>query len=682
MVDTIHLSFSIGPVQGFLGQARRTRDLWAGSWLLSYLAESALVAAEKAGGKAMIPFRPEPEVVTSKKTAIGGIPNRFELQFDGADAEHNAMAAADAAKQGFYTAWRRVAAAVFDGFVAPVLNAGNGTPEIWQRQVENFWELAWVIGSPDPLAGNLGPMTAMRKNFRNVPATIEPGTKCSLMPQLQEISGLYGRNQWDAQREFWRQMIQKPDVGAFDLKDSERLCAIALVKRLFPKVMSEAIGDGLSRELHQVKWPSTAFIAALPWLRNLHPEARQVADDYQRLAESAGYGRSEASAARDAGIDWAESDGPIWFASAIRNDEPGREKLGTNPMHEDKTVRAGQVRDLLNMQKHLYQAAAKREETEELSTPIPYYALLLMDGDSLGRLSAQMDDSQMLSKSLDFFAKQVRGKVEQHFGHTVYAGGDDVLVLLPATTALHAANDLCDVYRSTFQSTPVGERATISAAIVFAQWRFPLRQVLRTAHRLLDDVAKEGTGRDSIAMGIVTGGGLSAVWSVPWCVLRGTAETAANDACVALDDILDQFSDDLARDETENPLFNASYLYLLHRLFNRLARDLFDKPGAFGQVNVGGELTPDLLRDLAHAEYRRRMKKSIRNSLTPEQTEPLIDQLMSVSRRWKRVERSDGGVEKFADVRIQCDRQSFSFDGWRVARFLKQVKDGKVSDHD
>jgi len=42
VTDSIHLSFTLGPVQAFVAQARRTRDLWAGSWLLSYLAESAL----------------------------------------------------------------------------------------------------------------------------------------------------------------------------------------------------------------------------------------------------------------------------------------------------------------------------------------------------------------------------------------------------------------------------------------------------------------------------------------------------------------------------------------------------------------------------------------------------------------------------------------------------------------
>ncbi len=50
---TIYLAF--GPVQEFLAQARRTRDLWAGSYLLSFLAARSLAAATGAGGTVEMP---------------------------------------------------------------------------------------------------------------------------------------------------------------------------------------------------------------------------------------------------------------------------------------------------------------------------------------------------------------------------------------------------------------------------------------------------------------------------------------------------------------------------------------------------------------------------------------------------------------------------------------------------
>jgi len=47
--------FTLGPVQRFVAQARRTRDLWSGSFLLSYLAGCAMVAVEKNDGAITVP---------------------------------------------------------------------------------------------------------------------------------------------------------------------------------------------------------------------------------------------------------------------------------------------------------------------------------------------------------------------------------------------------------------------------------------------------------------------------------------------------------------------------------------------------------------------------------------------------------------------------------------------------
>ena len=35
------LMLSVGPVQGFISAARRSRDLWSGSWLLSEMAKAS-----------------------------------------------------------------------------------------------------------------------------------------------------------------------------------------------------------------------------------------------------------------------------------------------------------------------------------------------------------------------------------------------------------------------------------------------------------------------------------------------------------------------------------------------------------------------------------------------------------------------------------------------------------------
>ena len=47
--------FTLGPVQGFVAQARRTRDFWAGSFILSWLSSVAIACIEKQGGTVQFP---------------------------------------------------------------------------------------------------------------------------------------------------------------------------------------------------------------------------------------------------------------------------------------------------------------------------------------------------------------------------------------------------------------------------------------------------------------------------------------------------------------------------------------------------------------------------------------------------------------------------------------------------
>ena len=53
---TQRLDISVGPVQGFVSQSRRTRDLWGSSFLLAFLAAHAMRGAERAGGRVVQPM--------------------------------------------------------------------------------------------------------------------------------------------------------------------------------------------------------------------------------------------------------------------------------------------------------------------------------------------------------------------------------------------------------------------------------------------------------------------------------------------------------------------------------------------------------------------------------------------------------------------------------------------------
>ncbi len=658
--DYTHLSFTVGPVQSFVAQARRTRDLWAGSWLLSYLTECALAAAERTAVTAIIPYRPEPQTITSVRGPVGGIPNRFELTFADDQVAH---AGAHAAKEGFMVAWQSVANAVWDVFVDPFIDKGQDTPDIWKRQVENFWELSWVIGQPEDGEKTIGRLAAARKMLRSVPATVESGVKCSLMGTLQELSGHRpGQNQ----RSFWAALRQR--AGKHDLKETERLCAIALIKRLFPHVIEKAIGGNsrapgidLDRLKKQAGWSSTAFFAVQPWLKSVSIDKyERDAQAYMDQARQDGISMNEREAAKKVGLPvWAEIDATVWYPNAVEQNE-----WGVNS--EEKAELLISLRDL---------------HKDVGNSPRAHYAMLIMDGDSMGKLLGKLEGPGVLSECLGKFTSGVEAVIEEHQGRTIYAGGDDVLALLPAPYALNAADKLASKYNDAFKETAAKDDATLSGAIVFTPWKFPLRQVLTIGHHLLDDVAKEGTGRNALAIGIVQGSGLSTVYSAPWPVIRGEAVKTQHPP--ALQQIAARFGGNAG--DQEKAEFNGSFLYHLRDQFGRLLPELRDEPGRFEHLPC--ELTENkesgeesdgsnLLVDIAHAEYRRRMTKKERKQHPPEETKPHVDKLMTLSRRWWRPAANGN-----SQPQIECDCNTFSFAGWRVARFLKELNTGEtVSD--
>jgi len=96
------LSVSIGPVQGFVAQSRRTRDLWGSSYLLSYLAARAALGVVRAGGKIVRPnLEKDPLFQWVERQAqgsgglerppyVGSVPNHFVAWVDSVEAGRRA----------------------------------------------------------------------------------------------------------------------------------------------------------------------------------------------------------------------------------------------------------------------------------------------------------------------------------------------------------------------------------------------------------------------------------------------------------------------------------------------------------------------------------------------------------------------------------------------------------------
>ena len=581
------LHFTLGPVQSFVARARKTKDFWSGSFILSSLAGYAMLAVIEAGGKLIMPAVADeagqvtdPLLAAVRERSKGGpvgegpfiatLPNRFQ-------AEIPEVFNPDSCVLAVQKAWSIMVEPVWDRYVAPVAALGNDSRKIWERQINGFWEMSWVIGKDPALLDR-------RKNWRSCVPPVEPGDKCTLMGNLQEISGYTRARERGKQDAFW--MAARMVSGGFELDEDERFCAIALVKRFFPLVAKDTLWKVPDH------YPSTPYLAAASWISSMVEKDADAVRGYASLAKGlpgASYKENPEilSGVRRAVItyprakEFASLDGNCFFASALQNPRLW-------------------AKDPADVQESRELCDKLQERLKELVPPAsPFYAMLLMDGDRLGAL-LRKHDPRTISGALGGFSQAVREVVKEHGGVTVFAGGDDVLALLPLEGALPASLVLCEAYIKSFSGGRLNEiEATISGAIVYAHYSTPLAAVYREAYKVLNDVAKERTGRNSLAVSVWKRAGRVLTWSAPWDIVKVGAEN-----------IFDILVKSFQGDDGKSRELNSSFFYNLRSRFEIFAgqsENLFS--GSDIEVILVAEYLRNRERKYSREEARERMIK-------------------------------------------------------------------------
>jgi len=631
-----YFHFTLGPVQGFVAQARRTRDFWAGSFLLSYLAGVAMREVIGQEGKIVFPLPDESylqwidgALKPGEPPKHGGIPNRFLAEVP---EDFDPQRVEKAVKR----AWRELAERVWQKDLQN--HAGPETRKIWDRQINGFWEISWAMVEDPNDTGVLD----RRKNWRSHYLQPEPGAKCMAMEGMQELSGTESPGEGE---EFWEKLQKR--IGETDLRENERLCAVAYVKRRFVhgfKDFEAKMPSGWTArgwELPKAV-PSVTYIAAAPWLAETIGKAKEnpeIENALWRLHDEAvaltRYSEKDTqiTCVRKVGghRKWEALDGHVFFEADLRDKKLFRDR-----------PRAERV---LNALDRLRDAAEPKR-----GPPSPYYALLLMDGDSLGRHMSDPAKRELISAALKTFTGEVQTVVERkHSGFLIYAGGDDVLALLTLDDALPCAAALRERYMEAFETrfqekTEHRFTATISAAIQYAHYRLPFTKILADAHELLDDVAKDGRGRDAVAARVWKRSGRHLTWAQPW-------EIALRDGGV--DRLAKQPRGDGGQGKTQAA---GGFFYRMRKLFA-----LLDPP----KGQSGNEAIPeaDMVKLLAY-EYARSGIHGDR--LKPEEAEAFIRPLLEQCRPMYRKTTDDPKQVYF----VPAGPARYEADAALLARFL------------
>jgi CRISPR-associated protein Cmr2 len=448
-------SISIGPVQDFIAAARRTRDLFFGSALLSELSKAGALAAAQYPGAELI-FPASTDVAQLQPNSSFSVANKLLFLLPTDDPTQ----VSEQIQQAIQTRWLAIANTVLNE-VQEAIHL-----DLWADQVADAIEYyaAWVSCPNDEAYAlartQVERLLAGRKALRNfLPAQGHNIPKSSL----------------DGSRESVLRKGAKLKIDtAFKarLKDNEQLDAIGLVKRL---------GEiGGRRE-----YPSISRIAADSWVRGLPDTAESALNDFKKTCSDSQKG----SIAKLQGSQFEKFpfEGGVLYEQRLLND------LADVPSAEE----------LYQQLKALYRSVQ--------SQPSPYVAILLADGDKMGETLSALNtvkEHQQLSQQLSSFADQaVPNIVSQHQGLLVYSGGDDVLAFLPVDTCLAAAKALHTAFSKELGAVlPSHLKApTLSVGIVIAHCMEPMGDLLAWA-RLAEKKAKD-PDRNGLAIWLQTRSG-------------------------------------------------------------------------------------------------------------------------------------------------------------------------------
>jgi CRISPR-associated protein Cmr2 len=539
------LSFTLGPVQSFIAAARSLRDLWSGSFLLSWLAFQAMTPILEMYGPTAFVFpslrgnvlldlwlqERQVDVPSTDPGAVPGLPNRFlALVPYGHDGETGRQMG-ERCEQAARDAWTRLAENVRGFLDAELGEAFPGWDERWSEQIATLPEISWIV-VPERSLSDAECESLVGKNFtaawpesaairgmaQALPAQDRPGyaqdqagrwqaqietvgrmaeaarlcrpvpvmppragghpLKCTILGTFDQM----GPADLAESRRFWQQAATFSKEGV-RVREGERLCAISLVKRFAALFFPDS--------LRADRFGDTATRAARIWLdrANINP------DEFSNWNGQ-----------------WLHGE-----QTPEEVDQRVAEARRTGNMPEPPSYYAILLADGDNMGDWL--AGRKAPTLREVmhQTLVSYY-------DGLGKAGRAGLDARRpvgpglhaaISAALHHFATiRVPRIVERAQGALVYAGGDDVLALVPVETALTCALAL----RAAFsEDACMGSEASLSMGMAVVHYKEDLRAALDAA-RKAEKRAKD-KGRNRLGLQIMRRSGEHAESTMPWEVV-------------------------------------------------------------------------------------------------------------------------------------------------------------------
>lgn len=442
--EAVLLSFSVGPVQRFIAQARRLSDLWAASALLSHaILQATLPIVEQLGPDHVVfpvlrrsqlfleewllgqcPYADRlrnliPQGVKRPGVLSGSLPNRFLAILPAGRADNLARTCEQRLRRWWedfiageaeYLERDSPELAGFDGMAREQARghlriSWAGTPwplaEMVQSNDATVGRTTWLLGGELPAAtrayleaavarrpvGTAGAGSVSRavtmyspnggtlygacyESVERLVGSVkltrldfprpEDGLKCTLCGERGVVPGPVP---FEAQKALWRGVWRR--LGQRGLvRRGEALCGVCWAKRRFGSEGKDI--------------PSTSEIAATPFKRRVLDALEGLEPEVRALCDAIGHGRFGGAFVVPALVPYIDRGGLHGRFARVSG-----EALLANPREDrEDDEQEEPPREIIQAARKLRRAAKEREKIEP---PRPYLAILMMDGDDMGK---------------------------------------------------------------------------------------------------------------------------------------------------------------------------------------------------------------------------------------------------------------------------------------------------------
>ena len=488
--------FSIGlvPVQAFISEARRSRDLLAGSAILSWFMREILITLAESHPTTML--LPHESIWGKEKKRIEfsdilkdvsySIPNRASGYIESSDSEVKQLFETEL-RQLVQRKWKDLFEKYFqnDHFVQQRLGS-------WKQFFEKAFvesslspvDLLWVVAPIDSEQDDPGNLKRIDQLFNNLkrtrPVTRWKGKnvgKCDQCGQREAISP----DPYNSYADWWRQQRNLNNASwvkkGTRIDIEERLCIVCFTKRF-----AGYSGGG--------KFPSTNGVAAGKWLSSLAScddvNVMKAFQSFQNLLSSLEIEDKE----------------KLYYSRSI-----------TTQIEKEEDLEIQQKLKALKIaRKNLHHSIQNSKRLNLRPEPSNYLAVLTFDGDSMGE-KIREHFKTLPSQLIKFSNAIIKAfPSSTHFSPTkiFYIGGDEGLILSSIEIVLEVAFQIKKLFRDC-----VGNRVTLSMGVTLFDRERPSGGAIRLAQEALE-TAKGIEGKNALSITVQTASGNEFSTTATW----------------------------------------------------------------------------------------------------------------------------------------------------------------------